>query len=368
MVRSLLKVCLLIPITIAIGCSNVGDEPETKFEENSDGIFILNEGNFNAGNASLSYYNPQTKTVENGVFMRANDRKLGDTAQSITLFDGTVYIAVENSGIIWGIDPNTFKVKGQLTASGTNIINPRYIHRINSSKAYVTDLYSPYVNIFNPATFQYLGAVPTGQEAVNGYASTEEMVSYGKYVFTNCWSYSDKILVIDTDKDIVDEVIQLSSKQPKSMKIDRNGKIWVITDAGYTTSTDSYGDNIPYLYTIDARTRKIEKAQALDTDEANVQIAMNGSRDTLYVINNDIYRMAITDSHIPVRPFINAPVDENGRRHKLYGIGVNPRNSDIYVADAVDYSQAGVVYRYSSKGELIDKFSVGINPNSFCFK
>ena len=122
------------------------------------------------------------------------------------------------------------------------------------------------------------------------------------------------------------------------------------------------------MYKIDAVTLKIEQEQALDTDEANVQIALNGSRDTLYLINNDVYRMAVTDAHLPVRPFIAAEVDKDGKKHKLYGLNVNPVNSEIYVADAGDYSQAGMVYRYSAQGVLIDKFRVGINPNSFSFK
>lgn len=125
------------------------------------------------------------------------------------------------------------------------------------------------------------------------------------------------------------------------MKIDKYGKLWVITDGGYATSEDVYGDNIPYLYKIDATTRRIEQEQALDTDEANVQIALNGGRDTLYLINNDVYRMSVTDAHLPVRPFITAEIDANGKKHKLYGLNVNPVNSDIYVADAVDYSQSG---------------------------
>ena len=48
--------------------------------------------------------------------------------------------------------------------------------------------------------------------------------------------------------------------------------------------------------------------------------------------------------------------------------GVDPRTGEIYVADAVDYSQAGLVRRYSSDGKLIDQFRVGINPNGFAFK
>ena len=62
------------------------------------------------------------------------------------------------------------------------------------------------------------------------------------------------------------------------------------------------------------------------------------------------------------------PKDSQGRRHKLYGLNVNPYDGDIYLADAVDYSQAGVVYRYSREGQLVDHFRVGINPSCFAFK
>ena len=131
---------------------------------------------------------------------------------------------------------------------------------------------------------------------------------------------------------------------------------------------DSFGDNIPHLYRIDATTLTIEQNQALDTDNANVKLATDPSGTVLYIINNDVYRMEITAPHVPVRPFIEAEKGSNGRKHFLYGIGVNPHNGEIYVADAVDYSQSGVVYRYSAEGTLLDKFRVGITPNNFAFK
>ncbi len=350
------------------GCDSESGTDTEDFLGAGNGVFILNEGNFQAGNSTLTFYNPKDLTVQNGVFNRANGYKLGDTGQSITLYGTNAYIAVENSGIIWKIDVNTFKVEGEFKSSDTGgkMIDPRYIHFASSTKAYVTDLYSPYVNVFNPTTMEYVKSIPTGQPIVDKYASTEEMVQYDKYLFANCWSYSNKILIIDTEKDEVDGVIELPSMQPKSMKIDRNGKIWVITDGGYAGS--EYGNDVPHLFKIDAATRTIEQDQALDADEANVQIAMNGTRDTLYLINNDVYRMAVSDKHLPVRPFIEAAVDKDSKRHKLYGLGVNPSNSEVYVSDAIDYQQAGVVYRYSSQGELIDKFYVGINPNGFAFR
>ena len=51
------------------------------FSATERGLFIVNEGMFQYGNATLSYYDPETKTVENEVFHRANAFKLGDVAQ-----------------------------------------------------------------------------------------------------------------------------------------------------------------------------------------------------------------------------------------------------------------------------------------------
>lgn len=361
---------LSLALLLMTACSDLSDYATDGEEIKSDtcGVLILCEGNFNSGNATLSYYNPVSHTVENGVFHRANDRKLGDTGQSILVNNGKAYIAVENSGIIWGINTSDFKVNGQLTAtSNTKITNPRYVHLISNNKAYVTDLYSPYINIFNPTTFTYLGAIDVSRVQNNGYCSTEEMVQYGTEVFTNCWSYSNKILIIDTNTDAVVDEITLTSQQPKCIRLDKNGKLWVITDGGYATSSDSFGDGIPHLYRIDAKTRAIELDIALDTDEANVQLALNKTADVIYIINNDIYRMNVTASNIPTEPFIKAPVDSDGKRHKLYGIGINPINNDIYVADAIDYKQSGMVYRYGIDGSLIDNFRVGITPNHFAF-
>lgn len=51
-----------------------------------------------------------------------------------------------------------------------------------------------------------------------------------------------------------------------------------------------------------------------------------------------------------------------------YGLTINPVNSEVYIADAIDYVQNGVVLRYSPDGELLDEFYVGIIPGAFCWR
>lgn len=61
------------------------------------GVFVVSEGNFQYGNSSLSYYDPSTCTVSDGLFYRANGMKLGDVAQSMTLYGDLGWICDHNS-------------------------------------------------------------------------------------------------------------------------------------------------------------------------------------------------------------------------------------------------------------------------------
>ena len=234
---------LLSVIFFFIQCSEAEFSPdEEDFKANGKGVLILNEGNYNYGNSSLSYYTPNNCKVENNVFFRANQFKMGDTGQSITLFGNTAIIAMEASGTIWGIDTETFKVKAQLTVADTeHMINPRFVHVVNEEKAYATDLYAPFLTVFHPKTFRYIKSISTGQTEKFGYNSTEQMVQCGKYVYTNCWCYNDLILIIDTQRDeVVDSIHLKTSMQPKSMVLDAKKRLWVVTDGGYDMGTGSF--------------------------------------------------------------------------------------------------------------------------------
>ena len=52
----------------------------------------------------------------------------------------------------------------------------------------------------------------------------------------------------------------------------------------------------------------------------------------------------------------------------FYGLDVDPISSEIYVADAIDFVQRGMVYRFNPEGMPVDTFRTGIAPGAFCFK
>ena len=308
-------------------CMDYGPYEVEDFGITGSGLFITNEGNFMYGNASLSYYDPEKKQVENEIFFRANGFKLGDVAQSMVIRDGIGWIVVNNSGVIYAIDIYTFKEVGRIEG----FTSPRYIHFLNDEKAYVTQIWDPRIYIVNPRTYE----------------------------ITNCWSYQNRILVIDTETDTVCDEITVGI-QPTSLVMDKYNKIWTVTDGGYEGSP--YGHEAPSLYCIDAATRKVEKQFKFKFGDWPSEVQLNGTRDTLYFINKAIWRLPVTATNFPVKPFV--PYQNT----LYYGLTVNPFNSEVYVADAIDYVQDGVILRYSPEGELLDEFYVGIIPGAFCWR
>ena len=327
---------------------------EEEFATSGDGLFITCEGNFQYGNASLSYYDPSKKVVENDIFNRANAMKLGDVAQSMVIRGDVGWVVVNNSHVLFAIDINTFKERGRIT----NLTSPRYIHFLSDEKAYVTQLWDNRIFIVNPKRYEIIGHIDCPNMTMES-GSTEQMVQYGKYVYVNCWSYQNRILKIDTETDsVVDELVV--GIQPAALVLDKNNKLWTITDGGYEGSP--YGYEPPSLYRIDAETFTIEKVYQFALGDNTGELQLNRAGDMLYWLNDDVWAMSVDDESVPIRPFLP------NRGTIYYGLTVSPDNGDVYVADAIDYQQPGKIYRYSSDGTLIDEFYVGIIPGAFCWK
>ena len=322
-------------------------------ESTAGSLFILNEGNFNYGNASISIYNPKKKELQNEAFIKANGMKLGDVAQSMKMHNALGWVVVNNSKVVFAVDNISLEERGRITG----FTSPRYIHFISTNKAYVTQLWDPRICIVDPTRYLITGYIETGMDPQS--ASTEQMVQVENYVYVTCWSYQDEVLKIDVNTDQIVGRLKVG-KQPSSIVVDKNQKIWVLTDGGGATGKN---EELPKLVRIDPATFTIERTFEMNEYEHPHSLTLNRYKDHLFWITGEgLWKMAINEDRLPVLQFI-----ENYKT-KWYGLTVDPTSDEIYVADALDYNQPGRVYRYTSAGDKIDQFTVGVNPSSFCWQ
>ncbi len=345
---------LVLSALLVTGCMEWNYALEEDFNIPGPGLFITNEGNFQYGNATLSYYDPAAQKAENEIFYRSNGMKLGDVAQSMVIRDGVGWIVVNNSHVVFAIDINTFKEVGRIV----NLTSPRYIHFVSDEKAYVSQIWDNRIFIVNPKRFEVTGYIECpGMTMETG--STEQMVQHGKYVYVNCWSYQNRILKIDTETDQVVDELEVGV-QPVSLVLDCNGKMWTLTDGGSAGSI--YGYEEPALYCVDVETFAIDKIFHFELGDEPSELQINATGDALYWINNDIWTMSVDAQTLPDEPLIE-------HTNTIYfGLTVDPATGEVYVADAIDHQQPGVIYRYTAHGELLGEFLVGVNPGAFCWK
>lgn len=361
---------LLALVVLTLSCT----KPIGKIEPNiyldysgRKGVFICCEGNFMYGNASLSFYDRDRKTCDNQIFFNTNNFPIGDVLQSAKINGNELYLSVNNSGKIYVVDQNNMVYKHTIKG----LVSPRYIEFIDETKAYVTDLYSPSIAVLDTRSFEVTKGIEIGYSPTGKPIGTEEMVRFGDYVFTCSWSFGNKIYKIDTRTDELVDSLTVT-KQPNSLVLDPNGKLWVLSDGSYVGSP--IGKVPAALTRIDAATFRTEETFTFSDDKISPSRLRIYGNDLFFVygkvvIGNietserfGVYRMNISATALPQTPFIEA-----GKR-LIYGLGIDPSNGDIYFADAIDYVQKGIVYRYDKTGALIDSFKVGITPNHFCFK
>ena len=333
------------------------DPSDTIQPFNLKGVFVLNEGDYQYSNASLSFYDPEADSVINNMFYKANNAPLGDVAQSLALADGQLYIVVNNSNYIYKVDANTVKCDLTKPFKLEGFYSPREMHFVAPNKAYVTDLIGADLWIVDPQTMTHTGSVAMGK-------TTEKMVQVGNELYVSNWSNyylpgmeKNTVQVVDINNDV--KVAEITvGKEPNTMAVDKNGHVWVLCE-GATWEAD--GEN-PTLWEIDPRLKTAQKRY--EFEGTAMVVKSNPAGDQLYMLyNNAVRRFDIAS--LTLSETFNIECDPQGW---FYNMAIEPKSGDIYVTDAKNYVMDGTVYRYTSDGVLLASFDAGIIPSAMLFK
>jgi len=335
---------LVSVLMLIISCTKISDKPIDTYLSGS-GVFILNEGNFRWGNGSLSFYSYDSAKIYNDLFISINERPLGDVPNSMVIFGDMAYIVVNNSGKIEVVNKNTLLSQSTID----DLISPRNMAIVTNSKAYVTSIYSDSVTIIN-----------LNNNTISGYINlrrtSEAIVVSGSKAYISNWVGGNEIMVVNIATDIVSDSIQVGA-EPESMVLDKNRMLWVLCNGGWMRTTPAE------MNVINTSTNKVEKEIVFADKQASpscLNIDRNG--ETIYYLDGGVRKMNVNSSSLPSSPLI-AESD-----HYFYKLGINPSNTDIFVTDAADYQQKGLVLRYKSDGSLLSTLTADIIPGLMCFK
>ena len=323
---------------ILSSCNTDDPDDDINFDAFTNGVFVVHEGNFTGGNASLSFFNRYKDEMSNDVFTSVNGIPLGDVGQSMVVLGDRGYIVVNNSGKIEVVNLEDLSSIGTITG----LSSPRYICVVSNSTAYVSDLFSGVITIFDPQTL-----AATGSINVNG--QVEEMVKTSSGVIA-AGTGADQVYKINTLNNSVQDSVAVGIG-PANLAMDANGRVWILTNGGW-------GTEAPKLVCIDPTNMNIELSLAFPAGTFPASLKTNAAGNTLYWANGAVYKMDITGTSLPTVPFINAAA---------YKVNADPETDMIYVSDAGDFNSNGKVYRYQSNGTPVDTFNVGVIPGDFCF-
>lgn len=332
----------LFPLVIALGFFGcVKDKPEPNVSPiaitaGDKSCVITCEGNYGSANASLSHWNENTGTVVEDVYKAANGHSCGDVLQSISKKGNNYYLVVNNSGKVLVCDA-TFKEQKEITG----LQSPRYFLGVSPAKAYVTDLYANAISVVDLNSNAISAKI-----ACSGW--TENMVMIYNTVFvTNVTS--NYLYVINAAEDRIIDSVHVG-KNAAGIVIDKEAAIWVLL-RGEASSDHSK------LLRIDALTRKIVKTCDIVGSAFDLQI--DAAAENLYFINAGIQKLNIAEQ---------SPVTVVSGSGVYYGLGINPANGNLYLADAKDYTQQSLITVYKADGTAITSFRAGINANGFYFE
>jgi len=339
--KNLIKIFLLS--LLVVSCNKNATLPPSNVTLGG-GVLIVNEGNFRAGNGSLSFYSYDSTKLYNDLFFSVNNRPLGDVPYSISTKGTKAYIVVNNSGKIEVVDQSSLVSEKTITG----LISPRSMTMINDYKAYVSSLYSDSVAIIDLMSNSISGYINLGR-------SSEAIALIGNKAYISNWSGGNQLMVVNTSSDKIIDSIKVGS-EPESMVIDKLGRLWVLCDGGWSQQY------FPELDLIDTNSDEVLKSFVFPTkSESPSCLKIDGLGQTLYFLDNGVRQMDILAQSLPAGAFIA----ESGGHY--YKIAINAINSDIFISDAGDYVQPGYLIIYKNTPEFVSKNRTGIIPGAMCF-
>lgn len=340
--------CMAVTLPLFTSCSDDDNEPEEVPVIPSEYIYVLNSGNQNSNNASLSLYNLKDSTVTKDIFMAQNNRNLGDTGQDIVVYGSKMYIAVYTDMTIEVTDLEAKSIK-QIKTEG----RPRHIVA-EGGKVYVT-YYNGYVARIDTASLTVETKVQVGRNPERMTIANNKLyvANSGGLDYSTEIGYDKTVSVIDlasfTETKKIEVIIN-----PDNVVSDNKGGVYVISKANYNMGTNPIPNT---LQRIDVATDEVTVVTnaTMMTLGGNVlyyiysQWGASGQEIT-YTAYNTTSNLVVSDNFIG-NTVISGP----------YQMNYDETYEHLFITTS-DYTNDGDVYVFDKSNKFETTFEVGLNP------
>ncbi len=348
---------LALCLSLLWGC--VKDKPDSLYNpvpnySLSGKVYVVCEGSYGSGNASLGLYLPTKDSFYTNVYQSANSQALGDVFESMLHVGNYLFLLVNNSNNITVIADSNAKLITKIS-----VPQPRYMLQVSASKAYISSMYSNKVYVLN---LQQLAITDT--ISLPGL-NPEAMLLYGNTVYISSWDTGNhNFYQVNTSTNGLVYTVMLNGYASQELLLDADQKLWVL-------SGDAPLGKPAMLTRIDPDTHTILYTYTFPPAANPMKPVFNPTRDTLYFIeadynggttHNGIYRMGIHDMALPAQAFIPAAANQY-----FYALGIDALTCNIYVGDPKGFTQKGSVSIYNAQATLLKQFTCGIGPGRFYF-
>lgn len=338
-----------------LSCSNDDDMMQTQsLGDYENGILIVGEGGFTTSGA-VSFVSNDLSNTENQVYFNVNNEDVGSFFQSIGFNGDLAYLVVDNGNILV-VNRYTFVKEGEITAG---LSTPRYITFTNG-KGYVsnwgdpsdsTDDFVAVIDLSNN-TVETTISVPLGPERVIANANKVYVSHKGAYGTNNIVT---AINVIDSSV----ATITLDDK-PDEMIINNAGQLVVLSKGAvlYDASYNVIGHTQGSINKIDMVTNTVSSSLAFANSEHPSLMAYDDGT-LYYVLNNNLYALADSDSTLPTTSTLNLTVG--------YAYGMSVKDNMLYVNDASFSGQSELLIYNLASGVEINSFDVALGASKIYF-
>lgn len=315
----------------------------------SNGLLVLNEGLFQQNSSSLSWIDFQSGMVSNQLFEQRANRSLGDTGNDLQRYGNKMYIVVSVSSTLEVLDANLLTPLKQIEmTSGGTAKQPRSIC-FHNGYAYIS-CYDGFVDVLDTANLEIVQRIPVGLNpegltvannklyvSNSGGLNTPQMDSTVSVVDLNSWSELDKIVV---------------GQNPGGLMTDAQGDVYVIVRG-------NYGNNPSRMKRIDSSLDEVVESFSFDVSGFSTfndklllsYFDFNSQQSAIHLFNP--FTETIDEANY---------IDCSGIT-TLYGIHYHIESNQIFISDAMGYTNSGYVRVFTANGDYLKSYSVGLNPS-----